>query len=225
MTAKKLKPGSWAKEAGVPTSTVYSFQRGQSDSFGPGTLAKLADAADVSVPELVAALEEGKLPIARSSDSVATLAIPDGFRMVGIVGSVEAGVWREALQWDEEDVRRFTVPVPPAFSNMNIFGLEVRGPSMNELYPNKTVVFCVRFLDLQREPRSGERVVVYRRTAGELMEATLKEFIVDDKGHKWLRPRSTAPEFQKAWRVHEGAKDEHEFEVHALVIGSYRPEA
>jgi SOS-response transcriptional repressor LexA len=228
MRARKLKPGTWAKGAEVPTSTVYSFLRGQSDSLGPSTLAKLAKEAGITQADLVAAIEEGKVTASdgkpNPSAPLSVVTLVSSFSPVRVVGAVQAGAWLEALQWDEEQTYLVSIPIPPAYAPYPIFGLEVRGPSMNELYPHKSVVFCVRFLDLQREPRSGERVVVYRRS-DDLMESTLKEFIVDDKGVKWLRPRSTSPEFQKSWRVHESAREEQEFEVHALVIGSYRPEA
>lgn len=225
VTARNLVTGKWAKEAEVGPSTIYDFLNGRSDSLGPKIVAKLAKAAGVSQMDLTAAIEEGKMPIGKSADGAAApLSTPEGFRPVSVVGAVQAGVWREALQWEDDETYQVSLPIPPAFAGFPVFGLEVRGPSMNELYPNKSVVFCVKYLDLRREPRSGERVVVYRRSGESLMEATLKEFIVDDRGVKWLRPRSSNPEFQKPWRVHETAKDEQEFEVHALVIGSYRPE-
>lgn len=225
IAARNLVTAKWAKDAEVGPSTIYDFLNGRSDSLGTKILAKLAKAAGVSQTDLTAAIEEGKLPIGKSGEVTAVpLSRPDGFRPINVVGIVEAGVWREALQWDADEIYQVSMPIPPAFAGLPVFALEVRGPSMNALYPNKSVVFCVRYLDVQREPSSGERVVVYRRNAGELMEATLKEFIVDDKGAKWLRPRSTHPDFQKPWRVHEGARDEHEFEVYALVIGSFRPE-
>lgn len=141
-----------------------------------------------------------------------------------MIGAVQAGVWREALQWERDERYPVSVPIPSPFAGRRVFGLEVRGPSMNDLYPHKSVVFCVSFIDLNREPRTGERVVVYRRSKDHLMEATLKEYWLDDKGVAWLRPRSNHPEFQKAWRVND-AKSDHEYEVHALVIGSFRPEA
>lgn len=159
----------------------------------------------------------------RPREILPVLEPANGFAPVPVLGAVQAGVWREALQWESDEIYPVTVPIPPAFAGYRVFGLEVRGPSMNELYPHKSVVFCVNMIELGRDARNGERVVIYRRSKDGLMEATLKEYWVDDKGVGWLRPRSNHADFQKAWRATD-TKDGYEVEVHALVIGSWRPE-
>ena len=91
---------------------------------------------------------------------------------------------------------------------------------MNLEYPEGSIVICVKFIELEAEPESGQRVVVYRHAPDGEIEATIKEFQIDDAGYPWLWPRSTSPEFQEPIKVNDGD----EIEIVALVIGSYRPE-
>jgi hypothetical protein len=67
---------------------------------------------------------------------------------------------------------------------------------MNRLYPNGSVIVCVRFADIGRGPSPGERVVCLRRSADGQFEATVKEFDQDTNGRRLLWPRSDHPDFQ-----------------------------
>lgn len=170
-------------------------------------------------------------------------AIP--LTQVAVRGEVQAGVWREAVEWSEEDRFFVTVPTDARYPGMPRFGLLVRGNSMNKLYPEGTIVMVIRLNDLAREPKPGERVVVLRRdqTTGEF-EATLKEYDIDAQGRRLLWPRSYDPEFQvpiilagpaltplnantvpsvaHAGTLHDAG--EPDVIVTAVVVGSYRPE-
>lgn len=154
-------------------------------------------------------------------------------------GFVQAGLWDSALEWPEADWFPVTAPVSHGLIGAARFGLLVRGDSMDRLYPDGTVVICVRFTDLGRGPRPGERVVVIRRMRGSSdYEATLKEYEVDRQGRHVLWPRSSNPDHQSPIILAAGEVPieatpgaelpadggEPDVAVHALVIGSYRPE-
>lgn len=144
---------------------------------------------------------------------------------VPIIGFVQAGAWREALELPQEEWRLVPVAANGRYEQIRRYGLEVRGPSMNEVYPEGAVIICVKLIDLGREPRHGERVVVQRRSdLG--FEATVKEFRQDPDGTFWLWPRSTDPNFQQPWRLPKPDEydDNEDIRLVALVIGSYRPE-
>lgn len=151
------------------------------------------------------------------------LRIQPGARAGMVVGAVAAGVWREALEWPEDE--RYEMPLFPddRFPGARRFGLEVRGPSMNLYYPPGSVVVCVRFLDIDRAPKQGDRVVVQRYDQDQV-EATLKEFVVDEQGRKWLWPRSSDPDFQQPWPVIRQGEAKDRLEIWALVVGSYKRE-
>ncbi len=159
-------------------------------------------------------------------ESAAT--VPVDLHFVRVRGAVEAGAWKEAVEWPEED----WYPVPavplPAYTDLPQFALEVRGPSMNAVYPDGSMVVCVFLMHLAREPRSGERVVVERRRRG-FVEATVKEYVVED-GIPKLYPRSDHPQHQEPIVLptgHNEGEDENQDDqtrITALVIGSFRPE-
>ncbi|RVT99074.1 helix-turn-helix transcriptional regulator [Rhodovarius crocodyli] len=118
-------------------------------------------------------------------------------RQIQVKGEVQAGIWREALEWPTSEWSGITVPMDNDFPGVEKFGLLVRGESMNKLYPDGTIVVVVRFADIGRPPHPGERVVVLRRQpGGSAFEATLKEYERDTRGRHLLWPRSTEPEFQ-----------------------------
>lgn len=68
---------------------------------------------------------------------------------------------------------------------------------MDRVYPEGTIVVCIRYSDIGREPKAGERVICLRRDAGGEYEATIKEYQVDEQGRHILWPRSADPEFQQ----------------------------
>lgn len=159
---------------------------------------------------------------------------------IHVMGDVQAGVWREAVQWAPVDWFTITVPADSRFPGVERFGLLVRGDSMDKVYPDGTIVIVVRYSDIGRGPFPGERVVVMRRSAtGSEFEATLKEYLRDARGRHLFWPRSNDPDYQQPLIV-EGtdivtdrrfpeqieAKPSagEEVTVSALVLGSYKPE-
>ncbi len=143
---------------------------------------------------------------------------------VTVVGAVQAGVYVEALEWPPDEWYSAPVAALPQYAQFHQTGLAVRGDSMNELYPDGSVVICVKFIDLGRDPRDGERVIVQRRVGTE-WEATVKELRQHADGSWWLWPRSSSPEFQQPWRLdHDGDDWNDNLQVVAKVIGCVRLE-
>lgn len=142
------------------------------------------------------------------------------FIPVMVRGQVQAGAWRPALEWAPDDWYPVTVPLDPRFPGVKRFGLEVRGPAMDLLYPEGTILICVRLEELERAPVPGQRVIVERRNGNGLIEATVKEYQLDSQGKAWLVPRSSDSRYQAPVAL-EGSG---EIRIVALVIGSYKPE-
>lgn len=160
----------------------------------------------------------------RSLEEVRNLARQMHFVMVR--GMVEAGAWREAVEWPDEDWFPVGVSGVERYDPYPQFGLVVRGPSMNQVYPEGSILICVSFLHLGRPPTHGERVVVEHRRGG-FVEATVKEFAVEN-GRPKLYARSDHPRYAGAIDLPaegepEGPHDD-EIRVSALVIASIRPE-
>lgn len=141
---------------------------------------------------------------------------------IRVLGYVEAGDWKEAVKMPQDDQWHVSIPTPGDYERYRKFALSVRGPSMDRRYPPGSILVCVDYYELGRDPASGERVIVHRHK-GDLTEATCKLYQRDSEGHPWLWPESTHPEHQTP--IDPTADPEaDEVCITAKVIGSYRPE-
>jgi len=138
-------------------------------------------------------------------------------RRVEVVGVVEAGAWRETWENPKEDRSVYPMPPFPGFDRIDVLALEVRGPSMNERYPEGCVVFFVRASDMP--PVAGNDVVVIRQRAG-LVEATLKEYGEEPRTNRVvLRPRSRDPRYQEPLYPDQASGGD--VEIIGVVIGKF----
>lgn len=142
---------------------------------------------------------------------------------VPVVGAVQAGVWREAIEWPQDDQYEIPVPIPAPYQKLAVSALEVHGASMDKVYKHGTVLLVVKFIDLGREPSDRERVIVQRIKSGQI-EASVKEIRRDTDGIVRLWPQSNHPDFQAPLRLDPPAEDE-EIVVSHKVIGSINFEA
>lgn len=146
---------------------------------------------------------------------------------INVIGDVQAGVFKTAVEWPKSAQFQVKVPVEAPFDRIDTFGLRVLGPSMDQVFPSGTIIICAQIQDLGRlfEIQSGHYVVVKRRSAAtDELEASVKQFIRDEQGVAWLWPRSNHPEFQTPVRVEDlsSSDDNDEVTVWALVVAEYR---
>lgn len=181
------------------------------------------DAADILVGK-------GSPPITREEvlmlGGISELTTPqmrvlDEHRIIWCVGEVAAGVWRESFEWPADERVPVLMLPDERYVGIDRFALKVRGDSMNKLYPDGSFVVYVRFQDIGRGPRSGERVVALRHRHG-LTEATVKEYHKDNQAQRWLIPWSTNPAHQSL--LMDQADDGEMLDVIGLVVGSQRVE-
>jgi SOS-response transcriptional repressor LexA len=149
-------------------------------------------------------------------------------KAVHVIGDVQGGHFREALEWPPEDQYDVMVEVDPVSSRYPLFGLKVIGPSMNREFPEGSVAICVRCVNLPEgyQIRPGQFVVVLRRNhhGPDEFEATIKQFDIDRQGRAWLWPRSDHPEFQEPIPAHGMGNDDfgeanEDLTVFAVVVG------
>ena len=198
-----LKIARWAKLSGVDKNSIYNFLNNHSNALDPRTYAKLARTAEVPVWRISGDNPEPQSPT-----------------VIWVSGSVEAGAFHEAVEWDRSRWYPVDVPVPERFRR-RARALEVRGESMNLEYRSGAIVIWVDYLDY-RPPRHEDHVIVYAyRDDGEI-EATVKELRVDDNGKRWIWPRSNKPEHQQPIEVDEPPPHIKLIEIKGIVIGDYR---
>ena len=112
---------------------------------------------------------------------------------IPIVGTVEAGVWRERVERPPDEWEYVSAPLDKRYPSIPRFGLEIRDRSMDAIYPRGTILLCVLASDIDRPPRAGERVVCHCRDRDGRTEVTVREYRLDDAGQAWLWPRSADP--------------------------------
>lgn len=203
MRERDLKVARWAKSAAVSANSLYNFLNGHSDDLDPRTYAKLARAAEVPVWRLTGDQPEPPSPTS-----------------IWVVGQVEAGAFREAVEWDQSSWYSIDVPVPVRFRRL-AKALEMRGQSMNLEYPEGAIVIWVDMLDA-RPPVHGDHVIAYSYAKDGTIEATVKELRVEH-GRRWLWPRSTSPEHQSPVNVDDPGEGVDRIEIKGLVLGGYKP--
>lgn len=140
-----------------------------------------------------------------------------------IQGEVAAGVWREAMEYPQEEWTFFTGSPDVRAPIQQRFGLKVVGNSMDIPYPPGTIIECVRYWGNEPIP-NGKRVVVQRTSINGDIETTVKEYQRDANDIEWLVPRSTHPEFQAPFRCDQPGEGVEKIEIVAWVVASIRYE-
>lgn len=144
---------------------------------------------------------------------------------VPVLGAVEAGIWVDAMEWPVPDQYEIRVPKEPRAKNP--FALLVKGQSMNLEFPEGSHVICVDIHAFWRDIKSGDFVVVERRSHDQV-EATVKQIRIDESGQRWLWPRSSHPDHQMPIRLPSPDQAEAEqngaTEIHlrAIVIAAHK---
>lgn len=132
------------------------------------------------------------------------IAAPVAGEPVEIVGNVQAGAWRDP--GDTIDAGRVIVPALDRWRNTRKMACRVVGNSMNEIYPDGSIVVWVPVSGDDAPLQAGRRYIVERRR-GDLRETTLKEYRVGGDGRQWLVPRTTDPAEQTPIAVDDGPDD------------------
>lgn len=196
-----------ARKAGLGETVVRDLIKGHKKDVQLSTLEALAAALEVPLSSL--------LPIQESFTQLGP-SLP-------VKGAVAAGVWKEAMEWPQDDWTTFTGRSDVTADLEHRFGLLVEGESMADLYPPGTVIECVSVFG-RAEIEAGKRVVVIRRRDTGDVEATVKEYVIDANGRQWLRPRSSNPAFQEWISLETAEPGILETRIVAIVVGSFRPE-
>jgi SOS-response transcriptional repressor LexA len=204
MGQRDVKPTTLSLAVGKSPSLVHDFLERTADPR-IGTLYKLAKELNCDISAL---LSEQFRPVSLGP----TLYVK---------GKVAAGKWIEALEEDEGAWEEFTGRDNVTADPTHRFGLRVCGDSMDEIYPEGTIIECVNLFG-RADFAHGKKVVILRERDDHLIEATVKE-LVDIDGEWWAKPRSSNPAHQ-AFKLSEPGEGIIEVKVIAVVVSSVREE-
>ncbi len=196
--------------------TREAVSQWESDYTKPKTsrLADLARLLDTTLEWMMTG--SGEMPVA----DVATV-MPVSHAKTYIVGEVQAGVWREAME-ESPDLRHYIeIPEDPRYPAVRRFALRVKGPSMEDVFPDGSTIICVKLMDIGRQPLDGEYVIVQRVRRDGLTEATVKQYVLKD-GEAYLWPRSQHPDYQQPLKLTPGGEDE-DIHITAIAIRVDKP--
>lgn len=184
-----LSQGELAKLSGVSQQLISQIEQGK--NLSTKHLPKLANALGVGIGEI---------------DPDYTGA-PSTVRMVKVVGFVQAGIFEEAWEWQDEDQYDVPIPARPALHGVPLLAVETRGTSMNRKYPEGTVLIFTNAVHTFEQIKPGKRYIVEREKADGTREATVKLLWLDNVGKPWLLPESDDPLFQEPIALEGGTDD------------------
>lgn len=170
----------------------------------------VADAFGITLAELLDSNEQKNLHIS-------------GISEIKVVGEVQAGVWSEAIYWEESE--QYTIPMINS-AYKNAYALRVRGDSMDLIYQDGSYVIVA---PLSEKPlKDKQKVIVQRKLKTGQVEATIKQLVIVN-GVAELWPRSTNPKHQAPISIHWPYNDPENAEIETveicgIVVGAYTEE-
>ena len=204
-----------AEYLGMPQQHINNLAEGK--SITPERITKIAEYLEIDRLALLDFLATNKNSDFFPNEQGNAQTIP-------VIGYVQAGLWQEARQWEIDDFKPIYMPTDERFCGHRIYALQVRGNSMNKLYPEGSCVICVSaedYTDIVGQIESGKKVVVQRKNPLDgTIEATVKEFVKNESG-TFLVPHSTDLTFNPI-RIDDGSAGY--TEITGVVIGSFRQE-
>lgn len=153
--------------------------------------------------------------------SVKSIIIPH--EEIPVVGFVQAGVFGDATQIPETEQIKICLSLGEQYKRMRKFCLEVRGDSMDMVYPEGSILACVLLEDYlsYNQALDGKRVIVQRRNDALEVESTVKEYRSID-GRVWLMPHSKSGKYTPIILSDDGGQSN--ATIIGVVVGSYREE-
>ncbi|MGF9694725.1 helix-turn-helix domain-containing protein [Rhizobium sp. 0TCS1.26] len=179
-----------ARQSGIPYANINKYLNGKIEQPRGDVLDRLAR----SVKKHPLWLREGIDP-----QDLEAVPSTSGFTPVTVVGTVEAGTFREVDDFDQSEPEVMSLPPDDRFPHARLMAFNVSGDSMNDLRPRPILpgdrVVCVAYEDVAREAilRDGMVVVVERsRDGGLTREWSVKQIeIYEDRTE--FHPRSHNP--------------------------------
>ena len=156
----KLTQAELATRIDWSQPTIYRWERG------------------MSAPNVEAIMAVCKFFNIKEEDLLRSPDITDSsVRHIEIIGELQAGAFSTDIEWDFDQRIVRPVPLDSDLKDTPLSGWVVRGDSMDQIYPDKSVVYIAPISNVK--VRNGDVVMVIRRDVAGQREATLKEYVAE----------------------------------------------
>lgn len=208
LQSKGLSANAWARSAGLASSTVQkAIKPDYQFTTSSRTIAKLADAAGVSPPDIATVKQARVTP-----------------RLLPVRYRVQAGLWYEVDSASQSFLGEHPVAPDPRFDQHPQWLEEVVGDSINLKISEGAFAHVIDAISMGYAARAGDLVVVERRLrGGQIKERTIKQVAIGPGGETELWPRSSNPKWNTPTLIANGDEEEMEVEIVGLVVGAYQP--
>lgn len=217
LEAARLTPTEAARAAGLTSANmIFNFLQGRSKGLSQTTLERLAAVIPGSSLASLTGLED-------------TDAISPPVRPLQVRAAAAASLMQSAFDLPARLQRQVYMPVTEDQQTAGVFGVVVREPGTEKLFPVDTILVCMP-LHAYEDPVVNCEKVILQRIAGGKVEVTVRELEIH-ANEAWLWLRSTHPEHQAPVRMPysigrppEPWRDrDTRFSVAAIVVGAYVP--
>jgi len=213
-----MTPTDAARAAGMKSANaIFNFLNNRTKSLSQSTIEALVKV----IPGATMAALTGMEP----SDAIGPVARPIQVRAVATAGLMQASFDLPASQQSQ-----IVATVSDDMFAQGVFGVEVRPPGAENMFPASTVLLCIPINAYEGVIGTGKRLIL-QRIRGNKVEVTVREIVIE-ADEAWLWLRSSHPEHQspiqipwvpgqppKAWRV-----DEDRYSVAAVVVLAIVPQ-
>jgi len=190
-----------------------AVKNGDRQGVSTATLAALAPVLGTSLSWLMEGGQEDR------STSEARLA-PGHPHPIPIVGKAAAGVFREVIEYDDEEPEMLFGERDPEFPNARMFALEIEGDSMNAadppIVPGSRVI-CIDFDDTGLPLEDGMLVAIERTSDGGLRREWSVKEVEYYADRVEFHPRSTNKRHRPIIVPHDTDSESVEVRVFGLV--------
>lgn len=159
------------------------------------------------------------------SDTIGPIARPIQVRAIAT-----AGLMQPSFDLPANQQSQIVATVSEEMFAQGVFGVEVRPPGAEHMFPTATVLLCIPINSYEGVIGTGKRLIL-QRIRGNKVEVTVREIVIE-ANEAWLWLRSSHPEHQapiqipwvpgqppKAWRVGEDR-----YSVAAVVVLAIVPQ-
>jgi SOS-response transcriptional repressor LexA len=208
MTKLDISAAQLARRAGIAPSTI-TRALDPNIRFTPSarTMARIGAVAGGADPDAAP-------PLALRDDSVPEMK--SRLRRVPVLGEVRAGAWLEIAE--DPEPSEWVFVDDDDYQDTRLFALRVIGSSMDQVYPEGTIVIAA---DAVGASVFDGDIVVVRRQKGPLVETTLKEIEASTPGRFVLWPRSSDAAHQDPIVIERDEQADEGPQIIGVVIASY----